>query len=211
MAGSITPPQNAGEPTQGRPLTLHDLRRPITVDLYERMIESGVLGPRDRVFLWDGELVAKMTKGRPHVIAQERVDDLLGRIVPEGWHVEQEPPIAVGETRMPEPDVCVIRGTLEDYPHHAPRAGDLGLLVEVAESSLGIDQSDKLEAYAAESIPVYWVVNIPDRQVEVYTEPTGPIDHPTYRTRRVYLAGEAVPVVLDGREVGQVPAADILP
>jgi hypothetical protein len=85
------------------------------------------------------------------------------------------------------------------------------LIVEVADSSLPMDAGEVLETYAANAIPIYWIVNIPRRRIEVYSEPSGPAESPTYRASRLYLLGEEVPVVLDGREGGRVAVDAILP
>lgn len=55
------------------------------------------------------------------------------------------------------------------------------------------------------------MVNLVDRRVEVYTDPNGPGDDPRYHTLRVFPAGTAVPVELDGAAVGTVPVNDLLP
>ena len=56
-------------------------------------------------------------------------------------------------------------------------------------------------------IPVYWIINLVHRQVEVYTDP-GPGG---YRSRVVFSEGQSVPVVIDGQPLGQIAVADILP
>jgi hypothetical protein len=58
---------------------------------------------------------------------------------------------------------------------------------------------------------VYWIVNLVDRRVEVYTDPNGPGDDPRYHTLRVFPAGAAVPVELDGAAIGSIPVDDLLP
>ena len=50
-----------------------------------------------------------------------------------------------------------------------------------------------------------------DRRVEVYGAPSGPGPSPDYAQRCDYGAGEAVPVVVDGREVGRVAVGAVLP
>lgn len=55
------------------------------------------------------------------------------------------------------------------------------------------------------------VVNLPDEQVEVYCDPTGPSDAPRYQTLATYLRGDSVPLVLDGVEIAQIPVDDLLP
>ncbi len=108
---------------------------------------------------------------------------------------------------MPEPDISVVRGQSRDYVEQ-PRPEDVPLVVEVADKGrLAIDRGDKRVSYAGGRIPVYWIVNLVDRQVEVYTDP-GPDG---YRSRVDFKPGERIPVVLDGEQVGEVAVDDILP
>jgi hypothetical protein len=84
-------------------------------------------------------------------------------------------------------------------------------VVEVADSSLAIDSGEVLQTYAREAIPVDWIVNLPKRRIEVYTEPSGSAAAPSYRGQRSYGPDDEVPVVLDGREVGRIAVRDVLP
>ena len=83
--------------------------------------------------------------------------------------------------------------------------------LEVSNTTLESDREDKLPIYARVGIPVYWIVNVVDRQVEVYEQPSGPAADPSYGVRRIHKPGDAVPLVLDGTTVGTIPAADLLP
>ena len=103
------------------------------------------------------------------------------------------------------------RGDETAYLARHPSAGDVGLVVEVADPSLLRDQRDKTRIYARAAIPVYWIINLVDRRVEVYTQPSGPTAVPAYGAFQTYQPGDAVPLVLDGATVGSVPAADLLP
>jgi len=47
------------------------------------------------------------------------------------------------------------------------------LLVEVAESSLEVDRGIKLGIYAEAKVSDYWIVNLVDKQIEVYCTPVG--------------------------------------
>jgi hypothetical protein len=58
---------------------------------------------------------------------------------------------------------------------------------------------------------VYWIVNLVETLVELYTEPTGPGVAPTYRQRRNLGPDDMIPLAIDGREVGQVAVRDLLP
>jgi Uma2 family endonuclease len=183
----------------------------MTIDRYERLVEAGVYGPKDPVFLWKGRLVEKMSKGRPHSITAIILFRILDRLLPEGWHVEMEAALRIGLDSMPEPDLMVVRGGLLDYRKHAPTARDLGIIIEVSDSSVALDRVTKLRSYAAESIPIYWIINIPNHRVEVYTDPTGSADNPSYQERREYGPEDQIPVILDGIEIGRVSVREILP
>ncbi|MDR3635178.1 MAG: Uma2 family endonuclease [Isosphaeraceae bacterium] len=183
----------------------------LTAERYSEMIALGAFRKRDHLYLWKGRLVAKITKGRPHVIAQSKLTNRMVPLVPIGWHVEQDQPIALGDDTMPEPDLTIIRGTANDYSTAPPSARDIALVVEVSDSSLAEDLGDVLQIYAAEGIPIYWVVGLAARVILVHGDPTGPAERPGYRTCQEYREGEEIPVVIDGREVGRIAVSDILP
>ena len=183
----------------------------ITADRYLRMIEAGVFQRGDRVFLWHGKLVEKMTKGRPHSFAALKLRDLLARMIPVDWHVELEQPMALGDDMMPEPDLMVIRGTLEAYQSRIPTPHDVPLIIEVADSSVAEDRGTVLRGYAHAMILTYWLVNIPRRRIEVYTQPSGPAEIPGYAVRVDHEADTEVPVVIDGRELGRIGVTILIP
>jgi Uma2 family endonuclease len=87
----------------------------------------------------------------------------------------------------------------------------MALVVGVADSSLAHDRFHKGPIYAAAAIPVYWIINLVDQRVEVYTDPTGPDSAPVYRIRRDYRRGDLVPLVIDGQDLGSIPAQELLP
>jgi Uma2 family endonuclease len=175
-----------------------------TVDEYDRMAD--VLKDCG-VELIDGYVVRKMTKKPPHSVTTEELRHVLDGKTPSGWHVRQENPVIIPDFDEPEPDIAVVRGTRRKYSTHHPRPADIGLLVEVAESTLDVDRGEKLRAFARGKIPVYWIVNLRDRQVEVYSKPRGP----AYGSCTVYKAGQDIPFVLDGKNVGLISVADVLP
>lgn len=183
----------------------------MTVEVYEKIVEAGVFGDKSPIFLWKGRLVLPMTKGPAHGYSLVKLHRALTRMVPDGWHPRQEAPTRVLDDSEPEPDLTVVVGSPEDYLTRTPDASDVALTIEVADSSLRIDSREKLRAYAAAAIPEYWVVNLPENRIDVYTGPTGPSETPTYAAHRPFSSGEEIPVVLDGREVGRVAVSDVLP
>jgi Uma2 family endonuclease len=181
----------------------------MTIEQYEAMVASGVFSKTDRLHLINGYLVAKMTQNPPHRVADELCGAELARIIPaDRYLIPAAKPIRLPDRDSePEPDRCVVRGTIRDYEDHHPGPDDIVLLVEVADSSLAEDRELATEVYGPAGIPVYWIVNLIHRQVEVYSDP-GPGG---YRSTAVFTEGQAVPVVVDGHPLGQVAVADLLP
>ncbi len=182
----------------------------ITVDRYLEWVQSGFFTEKDRVILWEGQLVEKMTKGRAHVVATLRIADLLKPLVAAVGYLEQEAPVRLKhrDDTLPEPDLKVVRGRDFDYPAE-PTTDAVPLVVEVADTSLAPDRNEVLKKYAIEKVAVYWIVNIPLRRIEVYTAPSGPAKAPGYASVAYYERGQAVPVVLDGLTVGQIDVSSI--
>jgi Uma2 family endonuclease len=178
----------------------------LSVDEYERMVAAGVLDD-PRVELIAGLLVRKMGKNPPHVIATKRLGRYLERIVPAGWHIGKEDPVRIPAFDEPEPDLAVVAGAPEDYRTRHPGPEDVALLVEVAESTLDRDRGDKLLAYASGAIAVYWIVNLVDRRIELYSQP-GPTG---FGLRQDFAPGQDIPVVIAGVECGRIAVSDILP
>jgi Uma2 family endonuclease len=202
MSVMTPPPQAPTTPPEGFP----GLYR-LTVAQYDRMVQDGTIGKNERVELIEGLLVTKMGKNPPHVFAGKLSLKRLERLVSPGWHVGKEDPVVVSEWSKPEPDLSVVRGTENDYRDRAVTAADVGLVVEIAESSLSADRSEMTKVYARAGIPVYWIVNLVDRRVEVYTQP----GNDGYQLRQDFASDQNVPVVIEGREVGRIPVSDIVP
>jgi Uma2 family endonuclease len=181
-----------------------------SVEQYHRMIREGYFDEEDRFELLEGWIVPKMTRKPPHDVAIGLAQDALQGLVPEGWHIRGQSALTTAESE-PEPDLAVVRGRRRDYVERHPGPGDMALVVEVADSSLSRDRGIKQRIYARARVPVYWIINLVDRVIEVYDEPTGPAASPSFANRRDFGPGDAVPVVLDGREVGHIAAGDLLP
>ncbi|HZW32463.1 MAG TPA: Uma2 family endonuclease, partial [Isosphaeraceae bacterium] len=132
---------------------------------------------------------------------------LSGRL-PAGWSARMEQPVRIPAYDEPEPDISVVRGASADYRSRVPDPADVALLVEVSDTTLVQDRGLKLAAYAKDGIPVYWIVNLVDRQVEVYTRP---LKAGRYRSRKDYKPGQQVPVVIAGQPLRPIAVDDILP
>src|SRR5262249_942521 len=144
----------------------------LSVAQYHAMARAGILKEGEPVELIEGLLVQKMTKHPPHPVATGLTRDAVAARLPAGWFVRVQDPITL-DTSEPEPDVVVARGQPRDYTTHHPGPADVPLVMEVAETSLDEDRGIKKWMYARNRIPTYWIVNLIDQQVEVYTVPTG--------------------------------------
>jgi Uma2 family endonuclease len=209
MSAIVSPPQTSSSNGQPGPIVAAVYR--LTVEQYHEMIRKGILKEGDPVELVEGLLVKKMTKNPPHTFATQALRDLLPTLCRPGWFVNDQEPVTTDDSE-PEPDVTVVRGERRQYlaQDRHPGPQDTALVVEVADSSLAVDETLKAPAYARARIPVYWIVNLVDRRVQVYTDPTGPAAEPAYRQRQDFGPDAFVPVVLDGQEVGRVAVGDLL-
>jgi Uma2 family endonuclease len=181
----------------------------LTVPQYHQMIANGILPEGEPIELLEGYLVEKMSRGTPHDNAMDFLDEYLPPLMPSGWFARSQRAITLADSE-PEPDYAVVRGPRGRYRGNHPLATDVGLVIEVSDSSLPLDRNHKGRIYARAGIPVYWVVNVVDKVVEVYTQPSGPGEAPAYAQRDLYAVGSAVPVVFDGTAVGTIPVADVM-
>jgi Uma2 family endonuclease len=178
----------------------------MTLERYEEMVESGAFTEHDRVHLINGFLVAKMTQGDPHCVSDNLCRNAITSVLQRGWFVRSDKPVRLPPNGKPEPDHAVARGEIRDYTDHSPGPADIALTVEVALSSVAQDRI-QANVYAAAGIPVYWIVNLVERQIEVYSGPS----MAGYSSRVDFLEGQNVPVVIAGQEVGQIVVTDVLP
>jgi Uma2 family endonuclease len=176
---------------------------------YHRFIELGILTEDDRVELLEGNVVNKMPPNPPHSNTVSNVHEVLGANLPSGWRLRSENPITLVDSE-PEPDFVFARGDRSTYRTRHPGPDDIGLVVEVSDTSLAIDRAEKGRIYARSNLPIYWIINVVDRQVEVYSDPRPNDPVPSYATRTDYGSGDAVPLVLDGQLVAQLPVDDLL-
>ncbi len=181
-----------------------------SVARYQKMIEAGILTSEDKVELLENYVVLKMPRNPAHDGTIQFGGEALPSLLPSGWRLRAQLTVVFTDSQ-PEPDFAVVRGDKRTYLGRHPGPGDVGLLIEVADSSLLRDQRDKTRIFGRGNIPIYWIVNLPDRQIEVYTQPSGPTAVPSYGAVQTYLPGDQVPLVLDGATVATVAVADLLP
>jgi Uma2 family endonuclease len=182
----------------------------LSVAQYDAMVEHGILTENDPVELIRGLLVQKMSQKSPHRIGIGKVLRVLVRILPTGWHDQVQSPISLPDS-APEPDHAVVRGRPEDYPTSHASARDVALLVEVSDTTLAFDRGEKKALYAEARISPYWIVNIVDGVLEVYTDPHGTGDQADYGNVRRLGPADSVTITLDGVTLPAIAVRDLLP
>jgi Uma2 family endonuclease len=109
----------------------------------------------------NGVILSVSPESRLHVLAVRHVDELLnGATGGRSW---SNGSIRLSNSSLWDPDVYVLAETFVDGTVQYPAAGDVELVVEVCVNSKQRDLGDKLQVYAAEGVPVYWVLD-PDLQ-----------------------------------------------
>jgi Uma2 family endonuclease len=189
---------------------------PLTVDQYHDMIRTGILHEGTPIELIDGILIAKdrssqggksLSHDPPHALCITRLQRLDRLLEPIGVHLRLQLPVTLGRTSEPEPDVAVVLGKPESFANRHPGPKDLVAVMEVADSSLRYDRTTKQRKYAEAGIPHYWIVNLADRQIEVYDSPV-PAEG-VYGQRSDFLPGQTVRLDIGGQFI-EVAVNDIL-
>jgi Uma2 family endonuclease len=177
---------------------------------YERLIDEGIFRPDERLELLDGRLVVKEPQDPGHFTAIELVVDALRDAFGPGWRVRPQSPVALARWSEPEPDVCVVPGSPRDYRHAHPTLPVL--VVEVAYTRLRFDRTRKASIYGRAGVADYWIVNRPDRLLEVHRDP-GRLEPPSrrwgYRAIQRLQSGDLVAPLAS--PFARVAVADLLP
>ncbi|MHB1423563.1 MAG: Uma2 family endonuclease [Gemmataceae bacterium] len=176
---------------------------------YHRMIRTGILTEDHRVELLEGVIVDKMPHNPPHDGTITRIQRRLAQQISEDWLIRVRCAITLRDSE-PEPDLALVKGPEEVYFARHPGPRDILLLIEVADTTLEGDRQVKGRMYARARIPVYWIINLNDRRVEVYTAPKGG-KSPAYRRRIDYASDAKLSLAIEGEELGQVRVSDLLP
>ncbi|MBW4507293.1 MAG: Uma2 family endonuclease [Scytonematopsis contorta HA4267-MV1] len=164
-----------------------------TIDEYHHLIQLGFLKENDRVELIRGELVQMAAKGTLHSVCNTKLFRELERLINNNAVIRSQEPIILPADSEPEPDVVIVRGEPDDYLSNHPYPEDILLVIEVSNSTLDYDQTEKLRLYAENQIQNYWIVNLVANQLERYNQPyqdsTGNFG---YRLKEISLRNETI-------------------
>jgi hypothetical protein len=171
------------------------------------MVEVGVLTDEDKVELLDGWIVDKMPRNPPHDATISLIMRRLSRVLADELVIRIQSAVVL-PTSQPEPDLAIVQGPAELYFERHPAPRDVEFLIEVSDSTLERDREIKGPLSAQAHIAIYWIVNLSASIIEVYSRPRGG-RAPGYRVKRDYTKDEAIPVVIAGEEIAQIPVQDL--
>jgi Uma2 family endonuclease len=151
-------PQRAVSPDRVRPLRRIE---------YEALVGQGLLDDSN-VELLLGTLVEMTPQGPLHAEVVRRLSERFIRALSLDVQTRIQSPLALSDLSEPEPDIAVVPAG--DYRGSHP---DRALLViEVADTSLDKDRGIKTALYATAGIPEFWLVNLPERVIELHRDPS---------------------------------------
>ena len=150
---------------------------------------NGTIADEERIELIEGLLVSKPRRSRASIVVGNKGLRILWRMIPPGWHVAKGVPIVLSDWSRPEPDLALIRGVVDDYDEREATADETAMVVEIAEANLPADMADMTRVYAAAGIPVCWIINLLEGQVEVFADPR----RDGYQSHQVLARGRTCP------------------
>ncbi len=140
-----------------------------THDEYLQAFELGWFQNK-RTELIEGEIIYMSAMNVGHFQGIVKCSEVLHSIFSgKGFFVSTQCPINISEHSDPEPDVAVIVGKPADYKIALPKTA--ALVVEIADTSLTYDRSEKASLYAKANVADYWIVNLKDRRLEIRRRP----------------------------------------
>jgi Uma2 family endonuclease len=161
-----------------------------SLEHYEHMVEVGAFSGlfQKRLELLRGKIVEMSPMGSEHAEFIDRLNEWsTSATVHQSIRIRVQNPIRIPESDSePEPDIVWV--TRKNYSARHPEPQDVLLVIEVADTSLAIDRGEKLAVYAEACIAEYWIVNLLDRQIEVYRSPSGN----SYQAKTIHRGDDAV-------------------
>ena len=175
-------------PVASPPAAAVPTRRRFTVAEYYAMADAGILSENDRVELLDGDIIVMPPIGDWHAGGVKLFANTMPLALQGRAMIAVQDPVRLDEHSEPQPDVMLLQWRDDFYRNGHPAPGDVLLLIEVADTSVGYDRNAKLPVYARAGIPEVWIVNRPARRIESYSDPSGS----AYSSVRHFSPGETV-------------------
>jgi hypothetical protein len=153
---------------------------------WRRMGEVGLLESDPRAELTEGEVIDMAPIGSAHAALATRFAHLMVSRLAGRALVSVQNPLQLGDFSEPRPDLMLLRRR-EDFYARATAGGVL-LVAEAADTTLAYDRDRKVALYGRYGVSRSWLVNLPERIVEVDANPSSQ----GYPDRHIARVGEAL-------------------
>jgi len=142
-----------------------------TVEEYHQMREREVLHPEERVELLQGQVLQMAPKNPPHAATNLCAANLLNQRLVGKALVRIQDPIALSSFSEPEPNIAVVHWKKGYYGDRHPLPSEVYLLIEIADTTLKFDRTEKAPIYATAGITDYWILDVNTKQIYVLRQP----------------------------------------
>lgn len=163
------------------------VKKLISVEEYHKMAEYGML-PERGVELIKGEITEMSPIGSWVASRVNKLNALLVQILGKTGIISIQNSVVLNNFSEPQPDIAILKFREDYYANALPTAGAVQLIIEIAHSSFSYDQKVKLPLYAESGIAELWIVNLEQKEIEVYWEPAGK----QYRFSELFGPGEVL-------------------
>lgn len=145
-----------------------------TLEQFEQLSDLGIVSDK-HVELLNGELYLKGKQNRPHANAVRRLTRRFERLLNDRTVVSSQLPMILlaPPPDFVEPDVALLKLPDSQYDETDVNSGHALLVIELSDSTLERDRGPKLEAYARNNVPEYWILNLNAEELEMYRDPKG--------------------------------------
>jgi len=186
-------------------------RRLWTVQEFLKAGDKGIFRPDERLELLEGEIVRKMSPQKSyHAFGIQAAGKRMSQIFAEGFDVRIQLPLELGHYNLPEPDVCVVKGSFRDYARAHP--SEAVLVIEIADTTLRRDRKVKAPIYARFGIRESWILDLTSRILEVRRDPAELVDQPgKFDYRQVLVLSETESISPIAAPDNSIRIGDLLP
>ncbi|NEP29100.1 Uma2 family endonuclease, partial [Moorena sp. SIO3I6] len=108
----------------------------------------------------------------PHATGIRIIYRVLDNRLRQQGLVQTQLPVQLSNYSEPQPDLAVVMPDELRYLGHHPTPSEIYLIIEVADTNLRRYCEQKAKHYAEAEIADYWVVDLTNRQLHVFREPT---------------------------------------
>ena len=170
-------------------------RKKFTIDEYHELVDIGFFTENDRIELIRGEIMEMAPKKTPHSVCNSILFGELYKLLESKANIRGQEPITLPSNSEPEPDVVIAKKKDDNYLAAHPTVEDIILVIEISDSTLKYDRETKLPLYAESGINNYWIINLVDRNLEIYTNPfSSDKDKFGYRNKSIILPNEEIDI-----------------